>query len=121
MDKKIWSYSFKGLIKACIATLIAMIIFSIINFFFPASDNTRGIFILVVTLLSIMYGSIYAAKKSSRKGWIIGLILSFMYIMFFYVISVLAGRNTMLVYNDYIRIALALLVGTLSGMLGINI
>ncbi|WP_138206330.1 TIGR04086 family membrane protein [Haloimpatiens lingqiaonensis] len=121
MNKKNVEYMLKGLIRACIVTLVGMIIFSIINFLFPASDGFRDMFILIITLISIMYGAVYASRNSRKNGWLMGLIISFMYMAIFYLISVLAGREFALVGKDYIRIILALLVGILSGMLGINI
>ncbi|WP_051931586.1 TIGR04086 family membrane protein [Clostridium sp. KNHs214] len=120
MNRKNMDCMLKGLIRACIVTLLGMIVFSIINFLFPASEGFRSIFILIITLISIMYGAVYASRKSRKNGWIIGIALAFMYMLIFYLISVVAGRETALAANDYIRIALALLVGTLSGMLGIN-
>lgn len=112
---------FKGLIKSFLFTIICVIIFSIITFFVPVSEGFRNIFILVITLLSVMYGSIYASKKTGHKGWLVGLILAFIYIIIVYLISGLVGRGLSLQFKDFLRIILALFVGLLSGMLGINI
>ncbi|WP_392486479.1 TIGR04086 family membrane protein [Haloimpatiens sp. FM7315] len=120
MNKKRFHCVLDGLIKAFIVTIAAMVIFSIISFFLPSVEAIKGVFILILTLISIMYGAFYSARKSGQRGWMLGLILAFLYMLILYIVSVFAGRDIALNFRDLIRISLALIVGVLSGMLGIN-
>jgi len=46
-----------------ILTLIILVIYSIITTFLPASMKVASIFYIVITLVSVLYGSVFAAKK----------------------------------------------------------
>lgn len=110
-----------GVLRSTIITVIFMIVYAIIMSFVDIGEKTNAIFYLVTTVLSIMYGSIYAVRKINKKGWLTGLIVAMMYMLIIYVVSLIAGNSPNLEYRGIIRVLLALAVGALSGMLGINI
>ncbi|MFD3156420.1 TIGR04086 family membrane protein [Haloimpatiens sp. FM7330] len=121
MNNKKMNYVINGLIRAFMMTVGFTIVFSVINYFIPSIESVKHIFILILSLVSIMYGAFYASKKSQQKGWLLGLIIALMYMVIIYLVSVIAGRTNAFGLRDLLRIMLALLVGMLSGMLGINI
>ncbi|WP_234119382.1 TIGR04086 family membrane protein [Clostridium hydrogenum] len=110
-----------GILRAFILTLVIILIFAFISTKIHFSEGITNAVILISTLLSIMYGSIYSSRKSGEKGWLNGLLVGMFYIIIFYIISIICGSNSQLEARDVIRVVLALVVGTLSGMLGINI
>lgn len=120
-DRKIYVYASFGVLRAFVFTLLVILIFAFISTKMHFSEGITNAVILVTTLLSIVYGAIYSSRKSAKKGWLNGLLVGALYIVIFYVISILCGSSSELEARDFIRIVLALLVGTLSGMLGINI
>ncbi|MCD2345324.1 TIGR04086 family membrane protein [Clostridium guangxiense] len=110
-----------GVLRAFVITLIVILIFAFISTKIHFSDGITNMVIMVSTLISIMYGAIYASKKSGEKGWLNGLLVGILYIVIFYIVSIICGSSSKLEVRDFIRVVLAVLVGTLSGMLGINI
>jgi len=110
-----------GVLRAFVITLIVILIFAFVSTKIHFSDGVTNMVIMVSTLISIMYGSIYASKKSGKKGWLNGLLVGVLYIVIFYIVSIICGSSSKLETRDFIRVILAILVGTLSGMLGINI
>ncbi|MFL0251766.1 TIGR04086 family membrane protein [Clostridium neuense] len=110
-----------GVLRAFVITLIVILIFAFVATKVHFSDGITNMIIMVSTLISIMYGSIYASKKSGRKGWLNGLLVGGLYIVIFYIVSIICGSSSKLEVRDFVRVVLAVLVGTLSGMLGINI
>ncbi|GAA0731014.1 TIGR04086 family membrane protein [Clostridium malenominatum] len=110
-----------GILRSTILTVVFMIIYAIIMTIIDLSDKANSIFYLVTTVLSIMYGSIYAVRKINKKGWLTGMIVATLYMLIIYVVSLIAGNTPGLDNRAIMKFLLALGVGALSGMLGINI
>jgi len=111
----------EGVLRGFMLTLLALLIYSVVMKFATLSGGISSMFILVVTLISILYGSIFAARKINKKGWLVGASVGLLYIIIIYLVSLLAGGDASLALKDLLRVTLAVIVGGLSGMLGINI
>ena len=120
-NKKKYSYAAEGVFRAAILTLIILVIYSIITTFLPASMKVTSVFYIVITLVSVLYGSVFAAKKAGEKGWLMGIMVAATYMLVLYLVKVFGGGSTDIGMREIIRTALALGIGTLSGMLGINL
>ena len=119
--KRNYTYIGKGVLRGCVLTLVIMIAAAIIMNFTSMSEGMVSMTILVTTLVSVVYSSVYATKKIKNKGWMIGLLVALLYMTIIYLASVIAGRDAALQLKDMWRVLLALIVGLLSGMLGINL
>ncbi|ADL51821.1 TIGR04086 family membrane protein [Clostridium cellulovorans] len=111
----------KGVVRSFFLTLLLILFLAIISTFTELGAPIRSAAILITTLLSIVYGAIYSAKKTGEKGWLHGLIVAALYMIILYIVATIGGRNLALNINDALRVLLALVVGFLSGMLGMNI
>ncbi|AJD29922.1 MULTISPECIES: TIGR04086 family membrane protein [Clostridium] len=121
LNKKNTEFIVQGLLRAIIITVIMLLIFAVILTFKDIGEKISSIIYLLITILSIMYGTIYAVRKINKKGWLIGLVISIMYMVIIYIISIVSGNTLTFGTDRFIRIFLALILGILSGMLGINI
>jgi len=122
MEMKIkYSCAGEGVFRAAILTLVVLIIYSVITSFFPASMKVTSVFYIVITLVSVLYGSIYAAKKAGEKGWLMGIMVAATYMLVLYLVKVVGGGNAAIGIREVTRTALALGIGAFSGMLGINL
>lgn len=110
----------QGVIRSFFLTLGLLVIYSIITYFTKPNAQIDSIYFVVITALSVMYGAIYAVKHIKSRGWLVGLLLAILYILIIYLISIINGRGYDISTYGMLRIALAIFVGTLSGMLGIN-
>jgi len=110
----------KGVLRATIITVILLILLAIITSIKDISSQIVSVYYLLVTCISIIYGAIYAARKNNKKGWLVGLMVALLYMLVLYLISVVFFQNAIISVKDLIRLTLAIFVGTLSGMLGIN-
>jgi putative membrane protein (TIGR04086 family) len=63
----------------------------------------------------------YASRKNGEKGWIVGFGVGLCYFILILIVSAIFRGNMSFSINDLWRGLLALAVGVLSGMLGINI
>ncbi|APF26791.1 TPA: TIGR04086 family membrane protein [Clostridium botulinum] len=121
LNKKNTEFIVQGLLRAIIITVIMLLIFAVILTFKDIGEKISSIIYLLITILSIMYGTIYAVRKINKKGWLIGLVISIIYMAIIYIISIVSGNTLTFGTDRFIRIFLALILGILSGMLGINI
>ncbi|MCY6483618.1 TIGR04086 family membrane protein [Clostridium aestuarii] len=113
-------YIGEGLVRGFFLTLVLLLVYAVATSFVNANTVVDSIYKVVITALGVMYGTVYAVKKIKRKGWLTGLIVALLYMLVIYVISVVNGRQFTISAYGILRIVLAIFVGILSGMLGIN-
>lgn len=111
----------QGVIRSFFLTLGLLIIYAIITYFTKPNPKIDSVYFVAITALSVMYGAVYAVKQIQKKGWLVGLIVAILYMLIIYLVSAVNGRGFDISSFGVLRIALAIFVGTLSGMLGINI
>ncbi|ENK1243052.1 TIGR04086 family membrane protein [Clostridium sporogenes] len=121
LNKKNTDFIVQGILRAVILTVIMLLLFAVVLTFTDVSEKISSIIYLLITILSIMYGTIYSVRKINKKGWLIGLVISIIYMVIIYIISIVSGNTLTFGTDRFIRILLALILGMLSGMLGINI
>ncbi len=122
MGKKIkYSCAAEGVFRAAILTLIVLVIYSIITSYLTASLKVTSVFYIVITLVSVLYGAIFAAKRAGEKGWLMGIMVAATYMFLLYLVKVVGGGDVAIGSREVVRTALALGIGALSGMLGINL
>ena len=66
-------------------------------------------------------GTILAAKLHGKNGWLVGLAVGVFFYIALYIIGVLLGASSKFGFYEIVRFVLCIVVGFLSGMLGINI
>ncbi|MEG0133963.1 MAG: TIGR04086 family membrane protein [Clostridium sp.] len=110
-----------GVFRASILTVIFVLVYSLVTAYFPASNTVTSVFLVIATLVSVVYGSIYATLKMGKKGWIVGLLVGLFYMIILYIVSLCFGKEISFGTKDIVRLILALAAGSLSGMLGVNL
>lgn len=114
----------EGLLRGFILTLIMLLIYAAVMCFTETGDKADSVYYMITTLVSIMYGVMYAVKKMQKKGWLVGIIISVLYMAVLYIIFLIGNKEQMqsiMNKGSCIRFILAAGVGILSGMLGINL
>ncbi|WP_243108113.1 TIGR04086 family membrane protein [Clostridium sp. JN-9] len=121
LEKNKFIFIAEGVLRGIILTTILFLVLASIMTFTEVNNSFTSVFYLLTTLVSIMYGAVYSAKKIQRKGWLVGLAMAIMYMIILYAVSIASNNSTGMDSSRIIRTILALVVGTLSGMLGINL
>ena len=111
----------KGVVGAVAVATILTAIYSLIMNFIDFSSGVDSAINVGLTSISLIFGTILAAKLYGRKGWLIGLLVGVLFYIALYAIGVLFGAEATLGLYDLIKFSLCALVGILSGMLGINL
>lgn len=119
--KSYFTNVFKGVVGSLAVTVLLTAIFSLIVSFVDFSPAIfSGVFV-VITSLGLIFGTIVGAKLHGSKGWLVGLSVGISFYIALYVTGVLFGAEATLSFYDLIKFSLCVLVGVLSGMLGINL
>lgn len=111
----------KGMFRSLIATLILTIILAVVMSFIDFSVKSINLSYVIITCISLVMGATYASKRNGERGWLIGLLVGLgYYILLFIISSIFNGKVSFSMFDIY-KFVMAMIVGILSGMLGINI
>ena len=115
----------KSVVKGTIGTIIFSFIgITVLSMLMTKLVFSKGIFNMVyviISLCSLSLGAIIGAKKNEAKGWLVGFGVALgYYVVLFILSSSFSGEITFKIF-DLTKLVIALAVGTLAGMLGINL
>lgn len=111
----------KGTVGTIILSFIGITILSMLMTKLVFSKNIFNMAYVIISLCSLSLGAIMGAKKNEAKGWLVGFGIALCYyIILFIVSSIFSGQITFELF-DFTKLIIALAVGTLAGMLGINL
>lgn len=110
----------KGVGISLIATVIMLIIFSIILTYTNIQESTINPVIMIITAISILIGSSLGNTKIRKNGLINGGIIGGIYIITIYLISSILNWKFSLNIQSIIMIITAVVFGILGGIIGVN-
>ena len=110
----------KGVGISLIATVIMLIIFSIILTYTNIQESAINPVIMIITAISILIGSSIENTKIKKNGLINGGIIGGIYILILYAVSSILNWNFSLNIQSIIMIITAIIFGTLGGIIGVN-
>lgn len=111
----------KGTIGTVILSFIGVAVLSLLMTKLSFSKGIFNAIYVIISLCSLSLGAVIGAKKNESKGWLVGFGVAIgYYLVLFILTSCFSGE---LVFNlfDFVKLIIALAVGTLAGMLGINL
>jgi putative membrane protein, TIGR04086 family/integral membrane protein, TIGR04097 family len=104
--------------------LFSMVLFAVLGFLMLVTNLRESVMrpaVLVITLVAMLLTGMQAAKKSSVRGFVIGGVAGLLYMLFLYLIAVLAFSSVPFNLNVLIRFLYAFVAGAVGGVLGRNI
>ena len=110
----------KGVGISLIATVIMLIIFSIILTYTNIQESAINPVIMIITAISILIGSSFGNTKIRKNGLINGGIIGAIYIIIIYLISSILNWKFSLNIHSIIMITVAIIFGILGGIIGVN-
>ena len=111
----------KGVVGAISVTILLIAIFSLVDTYAKFNSGVSSVINVIITSISLIFGTILAAKLYGKKGWLVGLSVGVLFYIALYAIGVLLDAEATLGVYDLVKFSLCTLVGILSGMLGINL
>lgn len=111
----------KGTTGALILSFIGIAVLSLLMTKLVFSKGIFNMIYVIISLCSLSLGAIIGAKKNGAKGWLVGFGIALgYYLVLFILSSSFSGEITFKLF-DLTKLVIASAVGTLAGMLGINL
>ena len=110
----------RGIGISLASTLILLIIFSVLLTYTNINESTIPSVIIIITAISILFGSSLGNIKIRKNGLLNGGIIGGCYIIIIYLTSSLLNWEFSLNIHSIIMIILSILFGILGGIIGVN-
>ena len=112
---------FKGVGISILLTMILLLIFSIVLAYTDVSENTVTPVIIIITAISILFGSSISTRHIKKNGMLNGGLIGGIYLLLLYTISSLLNWKFGLNFQSIIMIVIGSIFGILGGIIGVNI
>ena len=110
----------KGVGISLAASLLLLIIFAIILTFTTIPENVVNPVIIVLTAISILFGSSITNMKIKKIGLLNGGMIGGIYMIVIYLISSILNRDFSINLDALIFIVVGIAFGLLGGIIGVN-
>lgn len=104
-----------------IVTLLALLLQTIIMLYTDVSESILPVTSAITMTLSIAISSIYFSLRVRKKGWLNGGIIGVLYILIIVILSLVFLEDFVLNTYVILKSIIALVTGTISGMIGVNL
>lgn len=111
----------RGLIVSVSVTVVALIILSLIITYTPLSEAFADIAVAVLTYIAVTAGSFSAARGTSGRGWLTGILSASVYILLMWLISTLIQGDMHTDSSNIVHIIISIICGAFGGIVGINV
>ena len=116
---------FKSVLKGTTGSLILSFIgIAVLSLLMTKLVFSKGIFnmiYVIISLCSLSLGAMIGAKKNQSKGWLVGIGVAIGYYLVLFALASSFNSEITFKFFDLAKLFIALAVGTLAGMLGINL
>lgn len=120
-NNKYFKSVIKGTVGTIILSFIGITVLSMLMTKLVFSKNIFNMAYVIISLCSLSLGAIIGAKKNEAKGWLVGFGVALCYYIVLFILSSIFGGQITFKLFDFTKLVIALAVGTLAGMLGINL
>lgn len=110
----------KGLLFACILTLILLSISALIITYTPIDESVIFAFSMICVIISAVFGGMTSAKRAQSRGFLKGALCGGAYILVLYIIAALTSDKPALTSHTAILFVIGIASGALGGIIGIN-
>ena len=111
---------FKGVGISLTVTLVALLIFSLVLTYTAVGENTISPVIIVITAISILFGSSISTKSIKKNGMVNGGLIGLIYLLILYLISSILNWKFGLNLQSLVMILVGIAFGILGGIIGVN-
>lgn len=110
----------KGSAFAVVLTLILLLIYSAFLTYTKLNESTMPAFIIVITAISILVGSLMSSANIKKNGLTNGALVGLIYIVVIYLLSSTVSKSFSLNINSIIMIIASVIAGAIGGIIGVN-
>ncbi|NLK95509.1 MAG: TIGR04086 family membrane protein [Clostridiales bacterium] len=110
----------KGLLISIIITFAFLLVLSLIMVIFDLPEDKYNFIFGLISIIALVIGSVISAKYNEKKGFITGGVLGILFFIFIFLLSSIINGDMSFDTSDVIRFFMYFFVGTVSGILGVN-
>lgn len=121
LSSKFYMVYLKALIRGILLSIAMLLLGAVVFYFSDLPEEYMKTYIWIMTVISMCYSSIYGSMKMGKKGYMHGSIIGLLYTVFLSIVAVLAEKGQINIRSYIIMAILSLIVGALSGMIGMII
>lgn len=114
-------YWLKGLVLSFMITIVLITIMSLLLRFTDLREGKLPLLNNIIMLMSIALSSMYMAIKVREKGWLNGAALGFGYYLIIILINFVVLKSVPLNMVTAVKLMMSVLIGSIGGMIGINL
>lgn len=119
--KDLFKSVIKGVLYALVIAIILSLILAMIMSKVDFSEPVLNVIYVVISCVSLVIGAIISVKSYGSKGWILGFTVGIIYYIALYLIGIILGGDPHFGMYEFYRLLMSIGVGTLAGMIGINL
>jgi putative membrane protein (TIGR04086 family) len=120
-DEKLYMIYIKAVSRGIIISVVLLLITALVFYFTDFNQDNIKTIVWAVTILSICYSGIYAAAKAGSRGYLHGAASGAIYMLVLFIIAALAERGSISFRTYAVMFIMSLVIGSLSGMIGMII
>lgn len=110
----------KGSAFSIVITLVLLLIYSALLTYTSLNENTMPIFVIAITAISILAGSLISSINIKKNGLTNGAMVGLIYILVIYLLSSIIGQNFSLNMYSIIMFIASVMAGAIGGIIGVN-
>lgn len=110
----------KGTVGAILLTFIGIVILSGFMTKFVFSRHMFNVLYMVISLVSLAYGALIAARKKKSKGMFVGSSVTIFYFAIIYIVCSIINGGVNFNMLELFKFIASLIIGALGGVLGVN-
>jgi putative membrane protein (TIGR04086 family) len=110
----------KGLIYGYLVTIPVFVLFSLILTYTMFPEKHIPLVILITTIISVVFAGLTSVNCFKDKGWLLGGITGFLYMVVLYFLNGIVLRNFTLDKHVLINSIICVLSGSIGGIMGLN-
>ena len=110
----------KGSATSVVITIVLLLIYSALLTYTSLNEKTMPIFIIAITAISILAGSLISSLNIRKNGLTNGALVGLIYIFVIYLLSSIIGQNFSLNIYSIIMMIASVMAGAIGGIIGVN-
>jgi putative membrane protein (TIGR04086 family) len=110
-----------GLIASFITAFVCILVTTLVIGWTSVNEASLGTITYVLNMLSVLVGSILAARQAGSKGWYYGGLTGLLYALLITLLGLLAVQGPSFTLNHLLQDIIMALVGGFGGMIGVNL
>ena len=111
----------KGSMASIVITLVLLLIYSALLTYTSLNENTMPIFIITITAISILAGSLISSLNIRKNGLTNGALVGLIYIAVIYLLSSVISQSFSLNIYSIVMMIASVFSGAIGGIIGVNI